>query len=219
MKGTMTETIHFAGWTDADFDVFGVEGLEERMAALIANTRVKLTQLGEDMIPVLNEIAGEEMFAHVAKHARRKTNPPHDSWVAWSKNKRGYKMYPHFQIGAWQTHAFVQFGIIYESPMKGVFAEQMIAHLDEIKRVIPSDYLWYPDHMDPRGLVQREMEQADFERIAHRLANQKNGEVMIGIRVPRQEAVAMSATDFLELATRTFRTLSPLYKLAFKVEE
>ncbi|MGZ4107904.1 MAG: DUF1054 family protein, partial [Tumebacillaceae bacterium] len=90
---------------------------------------------------------------------------------------------------------------------------------DEIKRVIPSDYLWYPDHMDPRGMVQREMELADFERIAHRLANQKNGEVMIGIRVPRQEAVALSAEGFLELATRTFRTLSPLYKLAFKVEE
>jgi uncharacterized protein YktB (UPF0637 family) len=158
------------------------------------------------------------MFAHVAKHARRKTNPPHDSWVAWSKNPRGYKMYPHFQIGAWQTHAFIQFGIIYESPMKGVFADQMIKNLSEIKEMIPGSYLWYPDHMSPNGMIQSEMEQEDFERIAHRLANQKNGEVMIGITIPRDEAIRMSPEQVVEKATTTFQTLAPLYKLAFSIE-
>jgi uncharacterized protein YktB (UPF0637 family) len=199
--------------------VFKVEGLEARMEALIAHLRIKLTQLGEDFVPILSEITGEEMFAHVAKHARRKTNPPKDSWVAWSKNKRGYKMYPHFQIGAWETHAFIQFGLIYESPMKGVFAEQMMKHLDDIRQTIPSHYLWYPDHMNPEGMVQRDMTQADFEKIAHRLANQKNGEVMVGIKVPREKAVAMSANEFIAEAKATFETLSPLYKLAFSTDE
>lgn len=211
--------MNFTGFKEQDFDLFLIEGLEPRMEALIDNLRVKLTQLGEDFTPILTEMTGEEMFPHVAKHARRKTNPPHDSWVAWSKNKRGYKMYPHFQIGAWQTHAFIQFGIIYESPMKGVFAEKMIEHLDEIKRMVPDHYLWYPDHMNPQGLVQAEMEQADFERIAHRLANQKNGEVMIGIKVPRDEALSMSPEQFVQLATSTFATMLPLYKLAFSVGE
>lgn len=211
--------MNFTGWTNEDFDVFAVEGLEERMAALIAHTRVKLTQLGEDFAPVLAEIAGEEMFAHVAKHARRKTNPPHDSWVAWSKNKRGYKMYPHFQIGAWGTHAFVQFGIIYESPMKGVFAEQMMNHLDEIRATVPDDYMWYPDHMNPKGYRTSEMTDEEFQRIAHRLSHQKNGEVMIGIIVPRDEAVAMTPDQFAAKAKRTFETLAPLYKMAFSVEE
>lgn len=207
--------MNFTGFTDADFDVFNVEGLEERMAALIANLRVKLTQLGDDFVPILSELTGEEMFAHVAKHARRKTNPPNDSWVAWSKNKRGYKMYPHFQIGAWETHAFIQFGLIYESPMKGVFAKQMIKHLKDIKATIPSHYLWYPDHMNPNGMVQSEMKQADFKNIAQRLAKQKNGEVMIGIKIPREEAVEMSAESFLLQAKTTFETLLPLYRLAF----
>ncbi|HEU4965188.1 MAG TPA: DUF1054 domain-containing protein [Bacilli bacterium] len=210
--------MNFTGFTDEDFDVFAVEGLEARMEALINHLRVKLTQLGDDLVPVLTEIAGEEMFPHVAKHARRTTNPPKDSWVAWSKNKRGYKMYPHFQIGAWETHAFIQFGIIYESPMKGVFAEQMLKQLDEIQKIIPGDTHWYPDHMNPKGYVQDEMTQADFERIAHRLANQKNGEVMIGRIVLREQAVAMSAADFLEHAVQTFRMLSPLYRMAFSVD-
>ncbi|MGB8956832.1 MAG: DUF1054 domain-containing protein [Tumebacillaceae bacterium] len=211
--------MNFTGFTNEDFDVFAVEGLEARMEALIGHLRVKLTQLGEDLAPVLAEIACEEMFPHVAKHARRKTNPPHDSWVAWSKSKKGYKMYPHFQVGAYHTHAFIQWGIIYESPMKGVFAEQMIHQLQEIKRAIPGDFMWYPDHMNPVGFVQREMEQEDFERIATRLAKQKNGEVMVGIQVPREQAVEMSPQEFLELSARTFQTLSPLHKLAFSVQE
>ncbi|MFD2169528.1 YktB family protein [Tumebacillus lipolyticus] len=209
----------FSGWSNEDFDVFQVEGLEARMEALITHLRVKLTELGEELAPFLSEQTGEEMFPHVAKHARRKTNPPRDSWVAWSKNKRGYKMYPHFQIGAWETHAFIQFGIIYESPMKGLFAEQMIKHLDEIKQLIPASYLWYPDHMDPSGMVMAEMELVDFEKIAHRLANQKNGEVMIGVKIPRDEAVQMSEQAFLDRAKETFVTLLPLYRLAFSTTE
>lgn len=211
--------MNFTGFTDTDFDVFAVEGLEERMEALIRHMRVKLTQLGDDLSPVLAEIAGEEMFPHVAKHARRKTNPPQDSWVAWSKNKRGYKMYPHFQVGAWHTHAFIQFGIIYESPMKGIFAEQMMKNLEDIKKIIPGDTLWYPDHMNPKGYVQDDMTREDFERIAYRLANQKNGEVMIGRIVPREQAVQMSPAEFLEHATATFHMLKPLYHMAFSVDE
>ena len=211
--------MNFTGFTNEDFDVFAVEGLEARMEALIAHLRVKLTQLGDDLVPALAEIAGEEMFPHVAKHARRKTNPPHDSWVAWSKNKKGYKMYPHFQIGAFGTHAFIQWGIIYESPMKGVFAEGMIRHLEEIKQAIPGHYLWYPDPMDPRGHVQQEMAREDFARIAPRLAPQQTGEVRVGIQVPREQAVAMSPQEFLELSVRTFQTLSPLHRLAFAVED
>lgn len=211
--------MQFTGFSSADFDVFAIEGLEPRMESLIAHLRVKLTQLGQDFEPILTAMVGEELFAHVAKHARRKTNPPNDSWVAWSKNKKGYKMYPHFQIGAWNTHAFIQFGLIYESPMKGVFAEQMLRHLDEIKQQLPPDTLWYQDHMNPHGLVMSEMEQADFERIAYRLANQKNGEVMIGTIIPRDEAIRLSPEAFVNRATEIFHTLAPLYKLAFSTVE
>jgi uncharacterized protein YktB (UPF0637 family) len=211
--------LNFTGFAAEDFDVFAVEGLEERMEALKAHLRVKLTQLGQDLAPVLTGLTGEPMYAHVAKHARRKTNPPRDSWVAWSKNPRGYKMFPHFQVGAWQTHAFVQFGIIYESPMKDVFAEQMMKHLEEIKRLVPGSYAWYPDHMNPVGRLHKEMSQEDFVRIAERLAKQKNGEVMVGMNVSREDAVRLAPEEFLRMAEEAFATLTPLYKLAFSVNE
>lgn len=207
--------MQFVGFTEDDFDVFAVEGLEPRMERLKATLRIKLQQLGDDLAPALSEMTGEQMYPHVAKHARRVTNPPNDSWVAWSQSSRGYKMLPHFQIGAWQTHAFIQWGIIYESKMKGHFAEQLIHHLEEIRKAIPGHYHWYPDHTNSKGYVHKDMADEDFERIANRLAKQKNGEVMVGVVVPREQAVKMEAAAFENLALETFRTLSPLYRLAF----
>lgn len=72
---------------DVDFDVFTIPGLEARMDALIKTARPKLNELGERLAPALSQLTGEEMYAHVAKHARRSVNPPNDTWVAWAANK------------------------------------------------------------------------------------------------------------------------------------
>src|SRR5690606_10184335 len=102
--GTFLHT--FNGFTQEDFDVFAIEGLEARMNGIKQQIRPKLEWLGQYFAPTLTMATGEEMFAHVAKHARRTINPPNDTWVAWANDKRGYKKHPHFQIGLWGTHLF-----------------------------------------------------------------------------------------------------------------
>ncbi|MEI0738277.1 DUF1054 family protein [Paenibacillus sp. JTLBN-2024] len=84
----------FEGFHSKDFEVFNVPGLEPRMEALIANVRPKLEELGREMAPFLSALCGEEMFPHVAKHARRTINPPNDTWVAWAASKEGIKRCP-----------------------------------------------------------------------------------------------------------------------------
>ena len=91
--------MEFGGFTNEDFDVFLIDGLEARMDALKTTIRPKLEQLGAYYAPSLSALTGDEMFVHVAKHARRTINPPKDTWVAFANNPRGYKMLPHFQIG------------------------------------------------------------------------------------------------------------------------
>ncbi len=108
----------FTGFTSEDFDVFLIDGLEARMDALKSTIRPKLEFLGQYFAPLLTTLTSDEMFVHVAKHARRTINPPMDTWVAFANNPRGYKMLPHFQIGLWKTHLFIWFAVIYESPQK-----------------------------------------------------------------------------------------------------
>lgn len=86
-------------FTEEDFNTFTIEGLDARMEVLKEQVRPKLTALGEHFAPSLSALTGDEMFPHVAKHARRSVNPPADSWVAFANSKRGYKNCLIFKSG------------------------------------------------------------------------------------------------------------------------
>lgn len=206
----------FTGFEQADFEVFEIEGLEGRMNALIQQLRPKFYELAEDLTDPLRDLTGVEMFAHVAKHARRTTNPPRDSWVAFASNKRGYKMMPHFQIAVWPTHVLIQWGIIYEAPDKVTFANQLLDNIDTIRATVPAHYQWSKDHMKPEGQQQSEMRDEDFEDFANRLKHNKNGEIMVGLRIAKEEAISMTPEEFLRTVQQVYENLLYLHRLAHK---
>lgn len=205
----------FAGFAPEDFDVFAIPGLEPRMDALIARIRPKLHELGERLSPFLTELCGEPMFPHVAKHARRTINPPNDTWIAFAPGKRGYKMFPHFQIGLFGSHAFIQFAIIYESDNKSVFAEHALQQLDDIERHIPADYVWSGNHMVPGGDTQAELGRDGLAKLLERLRTVKASETLCGIVVDREDPLLLNGEAFVAKVEETFRTVLPLYKMSF----
>ncbi|WP_240545966.1 YktB family protein [Paenibacillus artemisiicola] len=205
----------FAGFAPEDFDVFAIPGLEPRMDALIARVRPKLNELGERLAPFLTELCGEPMFPHVAKHARRTINPPNDTWIAFAPGKRGYKMFPHFQIGLFGSHLFVQFAIIYESDNKSVFAEHALQQLDDIETHIPGHYVWSGNHMVPGGDTQAELGRDGLAKLLERLRAVKASEALCGITIDRADPILRDGEAFVAKAADTFRTVLPLYKMSF----
>ncbi|MDQ0190754.1 DUF1054 domain-containing protein [Alicyclobacillus cycloheptanicus] len=205
--------MRFSGFSDEDFEVFAVPGLEPRMAVLKSQLRPKLEALGADFSAYLSDLLGRPMFAHVAKHARRTVNPPDDSWVAFCEDKRGYKKHPHFQIGLWRTHVFATFGLIYESPVRAQYAEQLVRHADEVLRIVPPDYVWIPNHMDPNALSAAGVDEARLRELADRLKG-RQGELLVGLKVDREQAVQMTAGDFEQAVQQCFANLAPLFRLA-----
>lgn len=208
--------MEFSGLQETDFDVFEIPGLELRMTALKEHLRPKLEQLGSDFSFYLSDLLGVSMYAHVAKHARRTVNPPKDSWVAFSHDKRGYKKHAHFQIGAWQTHAFATFGLIYESPFRQQYAAQLKQHAEQIVRALPAHYVWIPNHMDTTVLPADEVSAAKLTELAERMATGRQGELMVGIQISRAEAVRLDPFEFERRVSECFQTLLPLYELATK---
>lgn len=203
----------FSGFHPSDFEVFTIPGFDLRMEALRSRVRPKFEALGALLRPELSAIVGDEMFVHVAKHMRRKVNPPDDSWVAFG-GKRGYKMGPHFQVCLWSTHALIQWGLIYEAADKGTFAHNLVDCSDSVEANIPGDYQWSKDHMLPGGIRHEDMTEADFREFADRLLHRKNGEVMVGKVIPKDEAVRMGAGEFHEVAVDAFRHLAYLHRMA-----
>ena len=204
----------FTGFNEQDFDVFEVPGLEARMEVLIRNVRPKLEAIGEELTPYMTGLCGEEMFPHVAKHARRTVNPPKDTWVAWAPSKRGYKAYPHFEVGMFASHLFIVFAIIYESPNKEVFAKQLDKQLGAIRSHLPGNYYWSTDHMAPQGTPHAEMTEEQFQTLIHKLANVKKSEVVCGLRLERDDPRVQNGEQLLKLVRSTFEQLLPLYKMA-----
>jgi uncharacterized protein YktB (UPF0637 family) len=204
----------FNGFTNSDFDVFTLNGLEERMEQIKTTIRPKLEFLGNTFAPTLSSLTGNEMFHHVAKHARRTINPPNDTWVAFSSSKRGYKMLPHFQIGLWETHLFVWFAVIYEAPAKEKFGKNLENHINEIVGFIPDHYMWSGDHMKPDATHMSEMKKDDLLALFRRLQTVKKAEILCGIQIPREQAVRLNGSELLNVINSVFVNLVPLYKLS-----
>ncbi len=206
--------VQFSGFTEADFEVFAVPGLEPRMAELKAHLRPKLEQLGADLSEYLSAHLQRPIWAHVAKHARRTVNPPDDSWVAFCHERRGYKKHPHFQVGAWSTHAFAVFGLISESALRSQYARRLLERLDAVQAWVPEDYVWIPDHTSPVALPAVAVDRERLVELIQRLGETRQGELLVGIRVPREEAVQLGASGFEQRVKEAFQRLTPFYQLA-----
>lgn len=206
----------FSGFSNEDFDLFKIEGLEPRMEELIRRVRPKLDFLGNHFAPSLTALTGQEMFAHIAKHARRTINPPKDTWVAFANNKRGYKMRPHFQIGLWESHLFIWFAVIYECPEKLEIANKLESNIDRIFENTPENFYWSIDHTKPEALSHQQLSKKDLLAIFKRLQKVKKAEILCGYQIPREQAVEMSSEELLNKIDWVFNNLIQLYDLSYK---
>jgi uncharacterized protein YktB (UPF0637 family) len=206
----------FTGFTQKDFDVFKIPGFEERMSALKERISPKLEKIGQALQPMLTALTGDEMFVHVAKHLRRTVNPPKDTWVALANNKRGYKQHPHFQVGLWESHLFIWFAVIYESPIKQKYAKVLQKHLETIEKTIPKHFVWSKDHTNPNVIPSHE---ANLQELFQRLETVKKSEILSGITIDRTDPILKKPKEFLQKCEETFMQLEYLYRLTKEIKE
>ncbi|MED1564260.1 hypothetical protein AJ85_09195 [Alkalihalobacillus alcalophilus ATCC 27647 = CGMCC 1.3604] len=204
----------FSGFNDSDFNVFNINGLEERMEALKSNIRPKFEAIAAELEPTLASLTGDEMFTHIAKHARRTVNPPNDTWVAFANSKRGYKMLPHFQVGLFETHLFVWFAVIYECPIKAPFAEKLLKNVNKWKKDIPNDFVWSIDHMKPEAKKHGDLSKNELEAMFTRLKDVKKAELLCGIHIDRNDPILKDGQALIQKIEETYKTILPLYTLA-----
>ncbi|MFK2824860.1 DUF1054 domain-containing protein [Bacillus sp. B190/17] len=206
----------FQGFDSPDFDTFKIDGLDARMEAIKERVRPKFQIIGEKLIEDLSVLAGNEMFLHIAKHARRTVNPPKDTWLAIAANKRGYKKHPHFQIGLFDDHVFIWLAFIYELPNKTEIAKNFLEELDLLKELIPNEYVLSMDHMKKDAESMEKLGEEGLRKSLQRFRDVKKSEFLIGRHIQANDPVLKDGEKFLFLAEDTFKTLFPLYQLSFQ---
>ena len=201
-------------FTATDFHIFLIDGLENRMNAMKAEIRPKFEELGTYVAPFLTAMVGEPVTTHIAKHARRTVNAPDETWVAWSTNRRGYKAYPHFQVGLNKDYLFICFALIYECPKKPLFARHMKEKFEQIWPYIPANYYVSEDHTKPHFTLKATLDKNTIQPLLERLIKVKKTEFLCGLHIPKEDKSLLLHNSLLNHITQTFENLYPLYLLA-----
>ncbi|MCY9513638.1 YktB family protein [Paenibacillus apiarius] len=204
----------FAGFTPSDFATFTIDGLDARMEAIRDRIQPKFRAIGEQLVGDAAVLSGQEMFLHIAKHARRTVNPPKDSWLAIGPNKRGYKSLPHFQVGLFDDHVFVWLAFIYEVSNKQNIAQAMLNEMDRVRAIVPKDYAVSMDHMKKNAVRFGDLGADELEARLNRFRDIKAAEWLIGRHIAANDPILANGAAFMSLARETMETLMPLYKLA-----
>lgn len=209
-----TNTPIFQGFEAADFAVFHIDGLDPRMDGIRSRIQPKFKELGEELCDEIAMMAGTEMFVHIAKHARRKVNPPIDTWMSFCHSKRGYKMFPHFQIGLFDDRVFLWLAYIYELPEKQHIASRLLERINEVYGLIPDDFHYSFDHMNKNAITARELQKEGLKQAIERFRDVKKAELLIGRLLSARDPLLQNGPQFVEWVNQTFETLMPVYKLS-----
>jgi uncharacterized protein YktB (UPF0637 family) len=204
----------FEGLPRVVFEVFQIPDFDGRMAAIRREVTPRLEALGRLLAPDLSRLLEEPVYPHVAKHLRRRVNPPDDTWVAWGPSPRGYKATPHFEAGVSAAGVFARFVIKPEGQgLKPALLDAVSpATLEELQ--IPSGGLfWYRgDHgQDPLPV---DTLAADWPMLRSRAAQAQNS-IAVGEALPRDRA-EQAGTALASWVLEAVGHAAPLYRLARK---
>lgn len=199
-------------FTEKSFAVFDVEGLDGRMAAIRKEIQPTFQQLDEVFQQVLEPLLGEELFIHIAQHRRRTTYPPENTWSALSRQKRGYKMEPHFQLGIWPDYVFMWLSCIDQPKNEQAIAQALLDNQQVIAGLSP-DFVLSGDHTQPKV---EELSPENTERLLKRFRDVKKGEFQIGRIIKKEDPIWKDPEAAQAFMVETYEQLVPIYQLAIE---
>jgi uncharacterized protein YktB (UPF0637 family) len=205
-----------AAFRAADFSVFEVKGFQARMTEIRGRVRPKLEALGHSLAPAVGRSVAGDVFAHVARHARRTVNPPDDTWVAFGPDPRGYKKHCHFKVAVSRRGVRFLFEVGPEHADKKRWAaawRRNAGRLGPVLRRVKGLAWFKNEHDEEAAAALADLTPERLEELADELLRTRDGQLVLGRAVFASEAARWTEADYRAAALETFRTLVPLYRL------
>jgi uncharacterized protein YktB (UPF0637 family) len=202
--------MEFTGFTEEQFDVFDIPDFAARMAAIRDLVRPALRALGETLAPRLSDLVGCPLFPRVALHARRRVNPPDDTWVAFGQSERGYKGFAHLAVGIESAGAYT--ALVLKSE-----AEDDRKRLGTLLVTRSEDFMeeWALLHdyeaEEFRGMPVSQLNTGVLDRLGKAMVSHKTGSLHLLSRIPRSDPRLGSAEECQTLACRRLEPVIPIF--------
>jgi uncharacterized protein YktB (UPF0637 family) len=200
----------------ADFKVFDVKGFQPRMSQIRERIRPKLETLGHSLAPAIQRTTGDETFTHVARHARRTVNPPDDTWVAFTADRRGYKKHAHFKVAVSRNCVRFLFEVGPEHAEKKKWAAAWKKNAPKLGPVLRrmKGLAWFKNEHDETPAADLgDLTPEDLTAFADEIVRTRDGQLVLGRVVAADEAARWTEAQYRTAALETFRALAPLYRL------
>ncbi len=192
-----------------DFNVFDIQGLDERMASIRERIQPKFRHFaGAGARLIALEEGAESVPVHIAKHLRRTKYAPENTWCAIGGDARGYKKYPHFQIGIAKEGVSFYLCLIDQPVKEKEMAAALLERIPELEK-LPRDYVVSVDHTVPAVLP---IENVDWEPVLIRLRDVKKAELLIGRKLAPADQRLATEAGTLAVMGETLHELLPIYR-------
>ncbi len=192
---------------DKSFDVFNIKGLEARMVGIREVIQPIFNELDTYFVDELSSEVGEVLPIHIAQHRRRTANAPDFTWSAMGGDKRGYKKYPHFQLGITPEYALMWLSFIDNPEFEVDMAELMLENLAWFTQ-LPSEMMINTNHTKNNY---HSLEKEQLVKDLTRFKTVKKGEFQIGRVLTREKLVKLSQDEAREYMLETYKSLVPIY--------
>jgi uncharacterized protein YktB (UPF0637 family) len=197
------------GFTAVDFEVFRVEGFNERMQQIYAHVRPKLLRLGDELAPQLERKLHMEFFPHVAKHARHMVNPPPETWAAFGPSPKGYKRYGYLALCVSGAGIHARAVVKPEADKRPEMARNLYSRTEQLVRDFKGTRLARYDKWDFHHRPTAETAEAGWFGALADALDKRSGVVDIGFGWSFRESLRLERDELLD----AFRELEPLYRV------
>ncbi|WP_137606778.1 DUF1054 family protein [Lactiplantibacillus daoliensis] len=194
-------------FTKSDFNLFNDPTLAGRMAQIKTVIDPKFEAITPELLATL-QADGQTFYPHIAKHLRRFKNPPVDTWVAFSEDKRSYKGLPHFELGLWPDRLFCYFDILDERKAK-VQAAVSPANLQKLFGQLPADYVISNDHSTAETQLATP---ANVMAAIKKFGQYKHSELVVGRAIKLDSPLLADDVAQLTYIQTTMKILLPIYE-------
>lgn len=197
------------GFTPVDFEVFKVEGFNERMQQIYAHVRPKLLKLGDELAPELARRLHLEFFPHVAKHARRTVNPPPETWAAFGPSPRGYKRYGYLALCISAAGLHARAVVKSEADKRHEMARGLKSGATKLVKDFKGTKIARYDKWDFEHLPAGQPAEAELFTTLAETLDKKTGGIDLGFGWSVKESIRLDRGEMLD----AFRELEPLYRI------
>jgi hypothetical protein len=197
------------GFLRRDFDVFKIDDFSTRLAKINELVTPRLTQLALDFNRALSQSLQVVFFPHYARHMRRASNPPAETWAAFGPSPVGYKRHGYLALCVSGVGVHARAVVKSTADHRPEMVRAIKSKSADLERFFRGTKIQQYQDWEGRELPKSTAASAGFfDGLGDALAK-KSGGVDVGFGWPVHDALTVDRAEVLD----AFRELGSLYRL------